>query len=256
MNHQWILLFLLLYFTAWYLLAAYIKNASYVDVGWGMGFFLLSLFVQFNVNKPLGWILFAMTFVWGVRLSSHILRRNFKKPEDYRYANFRKAWGKSYALRSFFQLFMFQGLLMYLISIANIQGQSQASLVYAPLVVIGLLVYLIGLGLESVADAQLRKHVANPSNKGRLIRTGVWKYSRHPNYFGESIVWWGVYLVSVGIGAPLWTIFSPILITLLVRYVSGVPMLEERLKRYAGYETYVAQTSIFIPKLPKKGETK
>jgi steroid 5-alpha reductase family enzyme len=192
-------------------------------------------------------------FLWGVRLSSHILRRNFGKPEDYRYANFRKAWGKSYFLRSFIQLFMLQGVLMYLISVANIQGQSQATLTLYPLLLIGIVVYLLGLGLESIADSQLRKHIAKPENKGKLIRTGVWKYSRHPNYFGESIVWWGVYLVSVALGAPLWTIFSPMLITLLVRYVSGVPMLEERLKRYAGYETYVAETSIFIPKLPKKG---
>ncbi len=256
MNHTWILLFLLLYFTLAYLLSAYLKNASYVDVGWGMGFFLLSLFVQINVNRPLGWILFVMVFIWGARLSLHILRRNFKKPEDYRYANFRKNWGKSYALRSYFQLFLFQGVLMYLISLANIHGQSIATLKYIPLVVLGMIVYLFGLGLESTADTQLRNHIRDPKNKGKLIQSGVWKYSRHPNYFGESVLWWGVWLVSIGLGAPLWTFVSPLIITLMVRYVSGVPMLEERLKRYAGYETYVKNTSIFLLKMPKKGETK
>lgn len=254
MNHQWILLFLLFYFTVWYLIAAYLKNASYVDVGWGMGFFLVSLLVQLRMNHPLGWILFAMVFLWGSRLSLHILRRNFKKPEDYRYANFRKNWGRSYVVRSYFQLFLLQGVLMYLISIANIQGQSNATLKYSPLLVIGLTVYLLGLGLESIADAQLRRHIRNPKNKGKLIQSGLWKYSRHPNYFGESVLWWGIYLVSVGLGAPLWTIISPIVITLLVRYVSGIPLLEERLKRYAGYESYVENTSIFILKMPKKGK--
>ena len=256
MNHQSIILFLLFYFTAWYLIAAFLKNASYVDVGWGMGFFLLSLFVQLTVSKPLGWILFAMVFVWGARLSTHIFRRNFKKPEDYRYANFRKNWGKSYALRSYFQLFLFQGVLMYLISLANIQGQSVAKQQSLPLIILGVLVYFTGFGLESIADTQLRKHIRDPKNKGKLIQSGVWKYSRHPNYFGEAVLWWGIYLVSLGLGAPVWTILSPIVITLLIRYVSGVPMLEERLKKYAGYETYVKNTSIFIPNIPKKGETK
>jgi steroid 5-alpha reductase family enzyme len=256
MNHQIILLFLFIYFTAWYLLAFYLKNASYVDVGWGAGFFLLSLLVQLTINKPMGWILFVMVFIWGARLSSHILRRNFKKPEDYRYANFRKAWGKSYALRSYFQLFLFQGILMYLISIANIQGQSIATLTYLPLIILGILVYSAGLGLESVADSQLRRHIRDPKNKGKLIQNGAWRYSRHPNYFGESLVWWGVYIVSIGLGAPLWTSISPIIITLLVRFVSGVPLLEERLKRYVGYEAYVKNTSIFIPRMPRKGESK
>jgi steroid 5-alpha reductase family enzyme len=145
---------------------------------------------------------------------------------------------------------------MYLISVANIQGQSIAKLASLPLIILGIFVYSAGLGLESIADTQLRNHIHNPKNKGMLIQTGVWKYSRHPNYFGESVLWWGIYIVSLGLGAPIWTILSPILITLMVRYVSGVPMLEERLKKYPGYETYVKNTSIFIPNLPKKGETK
>jgi steroid 5-alpha reductase family enzyme len=122
------------------------------------------------------------------------------------------------------------------------------------LVVSGILLFAFGLSLESIADAQLKKHVGDPQNKSRLIQSGLWKYSRHPNYFGEALVWWGIYLVSIGFGAPLWTILSPIVITLLVRYVSGVPMLEERLKRYPEYADYVRQTSIFIPKMPKKGK--
>jgi steroid 5-alpha reductase family enzyme len=254
MDHRYILLFLLIYFSIGYLIATILKNASYIDVGWGMGFVLTSLLVQLKANHPLGWILVIMISIWGIRLSTHIFQRNFKKPEDYRYANFRKSWGKAYALRSYFQLFLLQGLLMYLISIANIVSQNMAVLVSIPLVISGILLFAFGLSLESIADAQLKKHVGDPQNKGRLIQSGLWKYSRHPNYFGEALVWWGIYLVSIGFGAPLWTILSPIVITLLVRYVSGVPMLEERLKRYPEYADYVRQTSIFIPKMPKKGK--
>jgi steroid 5-alpha reductase family enzyme len=256
MDHQYILLFLLIYFSLWYLIALVLKNASYVDVGWGMGFVLLSLWVQLKSTHPLGWILVIMVSIWGIRLSAHIFKRNFKKPEDYRYANFRKTWGKSYALRSYFQLFLLQAFLLYLISIANIVSQSIATLVYLPVVLSGMLLFALGLSLESIADAQLKKHVGDPQNKGHLMQSGLWTYSRHPNYFGEAMLWWGIYLVSIGFGAPLWTILSPIVITLLVRYVSGVPMLEERLKRYPEYADYIKQTSIFIPRMPKKGETK
>jgi steroid 5-alpha reductase family enzyme len=132
MDHRYILLFLLVYFSLWYLIAMILKNASYVDVGWGMGFVLTSLLVQLKANHPLGWILVIMISLWGIRLSTHIFNRNFKKPEDYRYANFRKTWGKSYELRSYFQLFLLQGFLMYLISIANIDGQSKAALGFGP----------------------------------------------------------------------------------------------------------------------------
>jgi len=127
------------------------------------------------------------------------------------------------------------------------------ALLSLPLLIFGILIYLIGLTIETIADRQLKSHVTNPNKKGTLIDTGLWKYSRHPNYFGESVVWWGIYLTSVSLGAPLWTVLSPILITLLVRYVSGVPMLEKRLTRYPGYEEYVRKTSIFIPLPNKKG---
>jgi len=254
MNHIHIIAFLLVYFSAWYALTTYLKNAGYIDVGWGMGFFLLSLFVQLNINKPLGWLLFLMTFLWGARLSLHIFKRNYKKPEDFRYANFRKQWGKTYFVRAYFQLFLFQGLLMYIISVANILGQSAATLTSLPLVIFGILVYTIGMLFESIGDAQLKAHTQNPANKGKLIQTGLWKYTRHPNYFGESVLWFGVYFVALGLGAPIWAILSPITITLIIRYVSGVPMLEARLKKYAGYEEYVKNTSIFIPRLPRKGE--
>ena len=253
MNHLSILTVLWIFFTIFYFIAKQTKNAGLVDIGWGIGFVVVSAWVQFNQNKTSGWILFLMILLWGGRLAFHLFKRNVGKPEDYRYAAFRRDWGKNYELRAYFQIFMLQGVLMYGVSVASIFGQQSAALLSLPLLILGVLIYLIGLTIETIADRQLKSHVTNPSKKGTLIDTGLWKYSRHPNYFGESVVWWGIYLTSVSLGAPLWTVLSPILITLLVRYVSGVPMLEKRLTRYPGYETYVRKTSIFIPLPNKKG---
>ncbi len=252
MNITTIVFVLFVYFTAWYIVAQIMKNAGIIDIGWGAGFVLLALIQQMFTGSTSGWVLTVMVLVWGVRLSWHIGKRNLGKPEDFRYANFRKEWGSTYLVRSFFQLFMFQGLLMGIISVAHLMGQTQEGLILTPLAIVGILVYLLGFSIEAIGDAQLKAHVNNSKSKGTLIRTGLWKYSRHPNYFGEAVLWWGIYLVAVAYGAPWWTFFSPLTITLLVRYVSGVPMLEKRMEKYPDFVSYRKSTSIFILWFNKK----
>lgn len=237
---------LFVYFTAWYLFTSYIKNAGYIDVGWGIGFVVLSIYnliVQPTISGALFVLLVA---AWGLRLSFHIFKRNYKKKEDYRYANFRKEWGSSFYLRAYFQLFLFQGLLMFLISISFTYGQLSQQPANLPLLILGLLVYSAGWLIETIADKQLKDHIA-AQTKPSLCRSGLWKYSRHPNYFGEAVIWWGIYVVSLAYGAPVWTIMSPMTITYLLRFVSGVPMLEKRMAKYEEFEDYKKKTSVFIP---------
>jgi len=242
------------YFTLWYIAAAVVKNASIIDIGWGLGFVMVAIagFIK-NITFASAVITFLIA-VWGLRLSYHIFKRNFKKPEDFRYANFRKEWGRTYYIRSFFQLFMFQGVMMLIISLAFIYAIDKGVVNYPVFFYIGIGVWLIGFIFEAVSDAQLRKFKSDKANKGKLIDTGLWRYSRHPNYFGEALLWWGVFAAAIACSAPWYVIISPITITILVRFVSGVPMLEENLKKREGYEKYIETTSIFIPWFKKGGK--
>jgi steroid 5-alpha reductase family enzyme len=242
---------IVIYFVIWYIIAMIIKNAGIIDIGWGLGFVVVAWFgfLQ-NINIVSG-ILTLMVSLWGLRLTFHIFKRNVGKPEDFRYANFRRQWGKTFLIRSLFRLFMFQAVLMFLISLAFIYGNVEASIVSLPLLIIGIIIWLIGFVFEAVGDKQLKRFITEPNNKGRLIETGLWKYTRHPNYFGEALLWWGIFIAALGSGAPWFTVLSPITITLVIRFVSGVPMLEKRNENKPGYDVYKAKTNIFIPWFPK-----
>jgi steroid 5-alpha reductase family enzyme len=261
------ILILLVYFTLWYAAASRLRNASIVDIGWGPGFALLAAWQLARGFSVLGLVMAVPVWIWGLRLSLHIGRRNIGKPEDFRYAAFRREWGKSYPVRSYFQLFLLQGFLMGIISLPFLFGiglagapenitdaVSNISSWGHPLMFAGgLMIWLEGFLLETYADLQLRSFSSYPANKGKILQRGLWHYSRHPNYFGEVLSWWGIYLLALSVGAPLWTAIGPIAITLLIRYVSGVPMLEKRIAGKPGYEEYARRTSIFIPKIPQKG---
>ncbi|MBC7364040.1 MAG: DUF1295 domain-containing protein [Candidatus Aminicenantes bacterium] len=235
------------------------KNASVVDIAWGAGF-LLALLVswltspdfteQITGRKVLVIILVA---VWGLRLSWHIYQRNKGKPEDFRYATWRQKWGRWFVLRSYFQIFLLQGFFMFLVIlpalliIGHPSGSSWTWLDY-----LGVLVWASGFLFETRADAELKRFKANPANKGQIIKTGLWRYSRHPNYFGEALMWWGIFIL--GLNSPFgWLgLISPLTITILLTRVSGIPLLE---KKYAGnpdYQAYRAVTSAFFPWPPRK----
>lgn len=253
MQHLIILFILWVYFTIWYIGTSIVKNSSLIDIAWGIGFFVVSVSTQILYGDSKTLIFVFLVGVWGLRLAFHIFQRNWGKEEDFRYTNFRKEWGKSYALRSYFQLFILQAILTYIISLSFFIAQ-QNTVKSLPYVIIGIVVYSAGLLIESISDSQLKRHVATSKTKS-IMQSGVWKYSRHPNYFGEALLWWGIFIVALGFDAPLWTIISPITITYFLRYVSGVPMLEKRLEKYADFEAYKANTSIFVPWF-NKGEKK
>ncbi|HPJ03172.1 MAG TPA: DUF1295 domain-containing protein [Candidatus Limiplasma sp.] len=246
------------FFAALFFIGTAIQNNSIVDIGWGPGFVLTAwMLYLFESPKNLPYLLMTlMISLWGIRLYLHIARRNAAKGEDFRYVNFRKAWGKWVVPRAFFQIYMLQGLFMFVISLPVILKPDVQPQVSVPLLLIGLILFGLGFAFEAVGDHQLRQFVQNPENKGKLMVHGLWRFTRHPNYFGEAVLWWGVFFVGLSGGVSLLSMLSPVTITLLLLFVSGVPMLEKAMKNRPGYDEYAARTSIFVPWFPKHGKTK
>ena len=237
-----------------YILSRFLKDNGIVDIGWGLGFCIatLSLFFYVSEYSTFQVILLFMILVWGLRLAIHIYRRNKGKPEDFRYANWRKDWGKKEAFYAFFKVYMLQGLVMFILLTPVFMGFRQG---IDPGIIqgIGLLVFMTGFLFETIGDGQLIKFKNNPDNKGKIITTGLWKITRHPNYFGDALVWWGIWIFSIHDTFSLITIISPILISLLLRFGSGVPMMEKKYMQREDYREYAKKTPVFIPFIGKKG---
>lgn len=243
---------LFIYFLLWFLIATAIKNAGIVDIAWGLGFVFLAVMQQLLFGLTESWILVFIVALWGLRLTYHIGLRNIGKPEDFRYANWRKEWGSNFVLRSFFQVFMLQGAIMLVVAWPFLDA-IQKSLTSPLLVGVGLAIFLIGYAFEAIGDAQLKRHVTNPKTKGTLITTGLWSITRHPNYFGDATLWWGIFMVALGFNASFITIIGPVIMSYLLRYVSGVPLLEKRMEKYENFQEYKNRVSIFVPFISKKG---
>jgi steroid 5-alpha reductase family enzyme len=241
------------YMTLFFVLATTIKNNSIVDIGWGFGFVLITWFTffKFGSNHLPQLITSALVTLWGLRLSYHIFRRNVGKPEDFRYQNWRKAWGKWVIPRAFLQIFMLQGLFMLIISLPIIFTNSFAGITNPFWLMVGSIIWIKGFYWEVMGDYQLRKFVKT-NKPGQLMTKGLWKYTRHPNYFGEAMMWWGVFGIALSATNSLITIVSPLTITFLLRFVSGVPMLEKKYKGNKYFEAYKKKTNAFIPWFPKK----
>ena len=248
-------LIILVLMAALWLVSLALKNSSIVDIFWGFGF-VISAWTAFALT-PDGfsgrkWLLVILTTIWGLRLTLHILTRNWGKGEDFRYQVWRKEAGAAWWWRSFFKVFLLQGILMWIIATPLLRAQISATPAQLTFLdYLAILVWLVGFFFEAAGDWQLAKFKANPANKGKVLNTGFWRYTRHPNYFGDAAQWWAYYLIALAAGG-WWTIFSPLLMTLLLMRVSGVTLLEKTLKESKpGYKEYVASTSEFIPWFPK-----
>ena len=238
--------------TLLWLISLRLKDASIVDPFWGPGFAIASItyYLVDGRYPDRGTLVLGLVTLWAARLGYHLYVRNRREGEDPRYAAMRKARGKQFPLISLFTIFWFQALLLWVISLPILGSiASQAPLGFFD--ILGMVVFLIGLTIESIADKQLALFRAVPTNKGHVLDTGLWRYSRHPNYFGEAVLWWGLYLIAVS-AAAYWAIVGPILITFLLLRFSGVPMLEEGLSASRpGYSEYIKRTSSFLPWPPK-----
>lgn len=243
-----------------WIVSLFLKNSSIVDIFWGAGF-VISAWLYFVLTPdgflPRKILVCVLATIWGLRLTMHVFLRNRGKGEDFRYQKWRRESGSIWWLKSLFQVFLLQGLLMWLISIPLLAAQfynHSAQLGF--LDYLAVLVWAIGFFFESVGDLQLVRFRKNPENKGRVLSQGVWRLSRHPNYFGDSAQWWAYYFFSLAAGG-WWSVFSPILMTLFLIKVSGVALLEKTLKdEKPDYREYMESTSAFIPWFPKKTEKK
>ena len=238
--------------TALWVLSLVLKNSSIVDIFWGTGFVFINLAAYYLSQQTMQQTLLTIFVTsWGLRLSIHIFLRNHRKPEDFRYAQWRKEQGSQWWWISFFKVFLLQGILMWIITAPLLAVQTVANVSSLTLVnVVGIAVWAIGFFFEAVSDYQLVRFKSDSQHQGKLLTSGLWHYSRHPNYFGDTMQWWGFYFLAATSGY-WWTIFSPVIMTLLLLRVSGVTLLEKTMKTRSGYEEYIRTTNGFIPWIPR-----
>lgn len=237
----------------WFLFATIKKRNDVADIAWGIGFILVSYFSFFKngLGFDRGLLVTILVTVWAIRLSTHIYLRNRNKSEDYRYMAWRKKWGKWFYLRSFLQVFLLQGMLMLVVVspviITNIYRGNNLSLID----LIGFVVWVIGFFFEAIGDYQLSEFI-EIKKKGQILQSGLWQYSRHPNYFGEVAQWWGIGIIALSVPYGYLGLIGPLTITYLITQVSGIPLLEKKYKDNPDFEVYKKKTSIFFPLPPKK----
>lgn len=247
----------LAYMTTWFLIALAARRNDVVDVAWGLGFIVAAAWLLLRADAPplRQYAASALVTIWGLRLAWHIGRRNLRPgtTEDARYAAWRREWGRWLIPRSFLQIFMLQGFFMLLVSSPVQVIGSQVGPPFGVLDAIGVGVWVFGFVFESVGDRQLRTFLAEPANRGTIMDRGLWAYTRHPNYFGEAAMWWGVGIMALSLPGGWIGLVGPVTITWLLTMVSGVPMLERLMEGRPGWAEYKARTSVFIPLPPKKG---
>lgn len=242
--------------TILWLVCLLLADASIIDIFWGIGFVIASW--TYYTCTPDGfparkWLLSTLVTAWGLRLSIHILIRNWGKGEDFRYARWRAEAGGKWWWQSYVKVFLLQGFLLWVISVPLLAAQNNPQPAQlTALDFLALAVWGIGFFFEAVGDWQLSRFKADPSNRDQLLTSGLWRYTRHPNYFGDAAQWWGYYLLAVAAGG-WWTVFSPLLMTFLLVRISGVAMLERSLVgTKPGYRDYMQSTSTFLPLPPRR----
>lgn len=243
-----------IYMTIFFTIAQVVKNNSIVDMGWGIGFVVIAIYTLFaseNYN-PRSIMITGLVALWGIRLFYHILKRNWGKSEDFRYVAMRKNWGKWVVPKGFIRVFMLQGALMLIIAYPIIMNNDSSTGNLGILEIIGLIIWVVGFIFEALGDKQLKAFISDKKNKGHIMKQGLWKYTRHPNYFGEATMWWGIFIISISSKSGIYGIISPIIITLLLLFVSGVPMLEKHYENNKEFQAYAKVTSKFLPCFSKK----
>ena len=243
---------------AW-LIATLIHDVSIVDIIWGLGFVLATLCHLWLA--PEGWLprkLFVTGLygVWGIRLAAYLAwRKAVQSPgEDYRYARIRAQIGPSFRWKSLFLVFGLQGLLIGVLSVVSLAAHYSPQPAHFTLFDgIGLVLWVIGFGFEAVGDMQLAQFKANPANKGKVMRSGLWSLTRHPNYFGDAVMWWGYFMVAVSVPFGFLTVYAPLIMNFLLLRISGVALLERDLtNKRPDYAAYIREVPAFVPRLRRR----
>lgn len=249
--------FVALYMLGFWLVSRIRRDASIVDIGWGPGFAAIAL-VGFGLAGGWAgrrWLVLVLTAIWGLRLGAYLWWRNHGQPEDYRYQAMRRHHGERFAWVSLYTVFGLQGAVMWIVSLPVQMAQiAPTPSHWTALDLLGIGLWLVGVTFESVGDWQLARFKADPANRGQVMDRGLWRYTRHPNYFGDFCVWWGLFAIALATPGAWWTAIGPALMSFMLMRVSGVPMLERNMtRRRPGYAEYVARTSAFFPWPPRSG---
>jgi steroid 5-alpha reductase family enzyme len=238
-----------------WLFSVRLRNASIVDIFWGSGFVVGAwlYFALTDAATPRKWLMVSLVTVWGLRLTTHLFMRNHGKGEDYRYRAMREQHGTRFWWVSFWTVYLLQGLIMWIVGLpvwVAMRSAQPSHLNWTD--GLGVAVFLVGLFFETVGDWQLKRFKADPANKGKLLTSGLWRYTRHPNYFGDALVWWGLTIIALATPGVPWVLISPVLMTFLLMRVSGVALLEQRLQdSKPEFSDYVRRTNAFLPWFPR-----
>ena len=255
----WNLIALLTMMFIGWLISLMFQNVTIVDTLWGLGFVLVA-WITFSYGEGYALrkgLIAVLTTLWGLRLAGHLSWRNWGAGEDPRYGSWRKAAGERFWMISLFKVFILQAVFLWVISLALQIGQLAATPGrLTGFDFLGLCLWLLGFFFESVSDFQLARFKANPRNKGKVMNQGLWAYSRHPNYFGESLIWWGIFVIALATPNSWWTIISPLVITAVLLKMTGIPLIEKTISdKRPGYRDYMMKTNAFIPWFPRKENT-
>ncbi len=251
---------ILAYVTMWFIVSLIKKRNDVADIAWGLGFVVICIYqVWTKPIYPISGLVYILVALWGLRLALHIGSRSKGKAEDFRYEKWREEWGNSFLIRSYLQVYVLQGFFMVLISVPILiisiaprpEFLGMFHLYFNTFTVIGLVIWFIGFAFETIGDYQLSVFIKNKKSKTDIMQTGLWRYTRHPNYFGEVLVWWGIFIITLPFHYGIWGIISPLIITYLLLYVSGIPLLEAKYTDNAQFQAYKNRTSAFFPMPPK-----
>ncbi len=243
---------LFFWMTGWYFVARYFRRTDIVDMVWWLSYGVIAMMLYiFFSDAPLAVIPLIFVLVWSVRLVTHIIVRLTRHTEDSRYAAFRLSWWKYFYLKSYFYIFLLQGFFIAIISLPLLFLFTK-HISLSPQFIIGALLWIVWFLFEYIADRQMNIFRRDEGNKWKIIQSGLWRYSRHPNYFGELLMWWSLWIMSItNISSLIW-ILSPLLLSYLIIYVTGIPMVETALRKRVGYESYIRTTSMLVPLPPRK----
>jgi steroid 5-alpha reductase family enzyme len=245
---------IMLYMTAWFFVAQAWRRNDIADILWGTGFIvtaITAMIVSDGITVR-GLLAALLVTLWGIRLAIHIYMRNRGKPEDPRYRKWREDWGGQAVIRAFFQIFLLQGMLMIIISLPVTFIIFSGQHPFSVFDILGVFVWTTGFAFEAAGDYQLVQYKRDPSSSGKIMTQGLWAYTRHPNYFGEVTLWWGLYIIALSVPAGWATILGPLTITFLILKVSGIPLLEEKYEDNPEFQAYKRRTSAFFPLPPRK----
>lgn len=243
-----------IYVLALYVLSLIRRNYSFIDRGWGLGI-LLAAFVPLLLREQVQLrqiIVTILVATWAMRLGAHVLLRGWGRGEDFRYASWRERWGEYSWFFAFFHIFVLQGALMLVVALPVILINTATGPGSNWLDIAGILIWSLGFLWETIADHQLESFRQNPANRGHILMTGLWRYSRHPNYFGEALQWWGIWLLALTVPGGWLTVVSPLLMAFLLLRVSGIPLLEDHMRQNPEFREYARRTPAFIPRFFSK----